>query len=151
MTYLEFMKLKENEALENNKEDSAVVLLLEHICNLETNALFMKRGEEIEEEYVNKFNEIFDKYLHENKPIQYLIGYSCFYGYDFIVNENVLIPRFETEELVDNTIKLIKKYFNKKVKVLDICTGSGVIAISLNKEIDYTTFIDTEQEELIDL
>ena len=66
MTYLEFMKLKENEALENNKEDSAVVFLLEHICNLETNALFMKRGEEIEEEYVNKFNEIFDKYLHEN-------------------------------------------------------------------------------------
>lgn len=135
MTYLEFMKLKENEALENNKEDSAVVLLLEHICNLETNALFMKRGEEIEEEYVNKFNEIFDKYLHENKPIQYLIGTSCFYGYDFIVNENVLIPRFETEELVENILyKYDEHFWGKKVEVCDLATGSGCIAITLAKE-----------------
>lgn len=135
MTYLEFMKLKENEALENNKEDSAVVLLLEHICNLETNALFMKRGEEIEEEYVNKFNEIFDKYLHENKPIQYLIGTSCFYGYDFIVNENVLIPRFETEELVENILYKYDEHFGgKMVEVCDLATGSGCIAITLAKE-----------------
>ncbi|MDY5983493.1 MAG: peptide chain release factor N(5)-glutamine methyltransferase [Anaeroplasma sp.] len=135
MTYLEFMKSKENEALENNKEDSAVVLLLEHICNLETNALFMKRGEEIEEEYVNKFNEIFDKYLHENKPIQYLIGTSCFYGYDFIVNENVLIPRFETEELVENILYKYDEHFGgKKVEVCDLATGSGCIAITLAKE-----------------
>jgi len=135
MTYLEFMKLKENEALENNKEDSAVVLLLEHICNLETNALFMKRGEEIEEEYVNKFNEIFDKYLHENKPIQYLIGTSCFYGYDFIVNENVLIPRFETEELVENILYKYDEHFGgRKVEVCDLATGSGCIAITLAKE-----------------
>ena len=135
MTYLEFMKKKENEALENNKEDSAVVLLLEHICNLETNALFMKRGEEIEEEYVNKFNEIFDKYLHENKPIQYLIGTSCFYGYDFIVNENVLIPRFETEELVENILYKYDEHFGgRKVEVCDLATGSGCIAITLAKE-----------------
>lgn len=135
MTYLEFMKLKENEALENNKEDSAVVLLLEHICNLETNALFMKRGEEIEEEYLNKFNEIFEKYLHENKPIQYLIGTSCFYGYDFIVNENVLIPRFETEELVENILYKYDEHFGgKKVEVCDLATGSGCIAITLAKE-----------------
>lgn len=135
MTYLEFMKLKENEALENNKEDSTVVLLLEHICNLETNALFMKRGEEIEEEYVNKFNEIFEKYLHENKPIQYLIGTSCFYGYDFIVNENVLIPRFETEELVENILYKYDEHFGgKKVEVCDLATGSGCIAITLAKE-----------------
>ena len=135
MTYLEFMKLKENEALENNKEDSAVVLLLEHICNLETNALFMKRGEEIEEEYVNKFNEIFDKYLHENKPIQYLIGTYCFYGDDFIVNENVLIPRFETEELVENILYKYDEHFGgKKVEVCDLATGSGCIAITLAKE-----------------
>jgi release factor glutamine methyltransferase len=135
MTYLEFMKQKENEALENNKEDSAVVLLLEHICGLETNALFMKRGDKIEDEIVNKFNEIFDKYLHENQPIQYLIGTSCFYGYDFIVNENVLIPRFETEELVENILYKYDEHFGgKKVEVCDLATGSGCIAITLAKE-----------------
>ena len=135
MTYLEFMKQKENEALENNKEESAVVLLLEHICGLETNALFMKRGDEIEEKYVNSFNEIFDKYLHENQPIQYLIGTSCFYGYDFIVNENVLIPRFETEELVENILYKYDEHFGgKKVEVCDLATGSGCIAITLALE-----------------
>lgn len=135
MTYLEFMKMKENEALENNKEDSAVVLLLEHVCKLETNALFMKRSEEIEDEYVNEFNAIFDKYLHDNKPIQYLIGTSCFYGYDFIVNENVLIPRFETEELVENILYKYDEHFGgKKVEVCDLATGSGCIAITLAKE-----------------
>ena len=135
MTYLEFMKQKENEALENNKEDSAVVLLLEHITKLETNALFMKRGEEIEEKYVKEFNEIFDEYLHNNKPIQYLIGTSCFYGYDFIVNESVLIPRFETEELVENILYNYDEHFGgKKVEVCDLATGSGCIAITLALE-----------------
>ena len=48
-----------------------------------------------------------------------MVGYSCFYGYDFIVNESVLIPRYETEELVDKTIKYSKKLFlNDKVSIL---------------------------------
>lgn len=135
MTFLEFMRLKEEEALSLDKEDSAVVLLLEHITGFETNELFMKKNDEISEELISKFNEIFDKYLHENKPIQYLIGYSCFYGYDFIVNENVLIPRFETEELVENILYRYDEHFNgQKVEVCDLATGSGCIAIALAKE-----------------
>lgn len=69
------------------------------------------------------------------KPIQYLEGKVNFYGYDFIVNKNVLIPRFETEELVENTIYYIKKYFNDKVNIVDVGTGSGAIGITLKKEI----------------
>lgn len=135
MTFLEFMRLKEEEALSLDKEDSAVVLLLEHITGFETNELFMKKNDEISEELISKFNEIFDKYLHENKPIQYLIGYSCFYGYDFIVNENVLIPRFETEELVENILYRYDEHFKgQKVEVCDLATGSGCIAIALAKE-----------------
>ena len=68
-------------------------------------------------------------------PIQYIVGNVDFYGYNFIVNESVLIPRFETEELVENTIYYIKKYFNDKVSVLDLCTGSGCIGITLKKEL----------------
>lgn len=135
MTYQAFMRLKENEALENEKEDSAVVLLLEAVTGFETNTLFMKRQEEIPSEIEKKFNEIFNKYLHENKPIQYLIGYSNFYGYDFIVNEDVLIPRFETEELVENILYKYDEHFGgKKVDVCDLATGSGCIAITLSKE-----------------
>ena len=135
MTFKEFMNLKQEEAINNDKEESAVVLLLEHITGYETNELFMKRSEEISEELINKFNQIFDQYLHENKPIQYLIGYSCFYGYDFVVNENVLIPRFETEELVENILYRYDEHFaGKKVEVCDLATGSGCIAIALAKE-----------------
>ena len=84
--------------------------------------------------YPNNYQEQLDK-LKDNYPIQYLIGYVDFYGYKINVNENVLIPRFETEYLVDDTIKLIKKYINNP-KILDIGTGSGCIAISLSKELN---------------
>lgn len=74
--------------------------------------------------------------LKEKYPIQYLIGYVNFYGYRINVNESVLIPRYETEFLVEKTIKYINKYFDKKVKILDIGTGSGAISIALAKNIN---------------
>ena len=84
----------------------------------------------LKELYPNNFNEIEQK-LKDNYPIQYLIGYVDFYNTKINVNESVLIPRFETEVLVDNTIKFLK---NKNYKsLIDICTGSGCIAISLKK------------------
>lgn len=69
-------------------------------------------------------------------PLQYIVGNVNFYGYTYKINKNVLIPRFETEELVDNTIKYIESKFNKKVSILDLCTGSGCIGITLKKELD---------------
>lgn len=84
--------------------------------------------------YPNNYDEQLKK-LKNNYPIQYLIGYVNFYGYKINVNENVLIPRFETEYLVDDTIKLIKQYI-KNPKIIDIGTGSGCIAISLSKELN---------------
>nr|MCR5462833.1 peptide chain release factor N(5)-glutamine methyltransferase [bacterium] len=63
------------------------------------------------------------KKLKEEYPIQYLIGYVNFYGNKVFVNENVLIPRYETEYLVEKTVKYAKEKFNKKIKVLDLGTG----------------------------
>lgn len=135
MTYQKFIKQMEDKAIDNDKEASAVILLLEHVTNLETNFLYMKMSEEIEEDIINKFNKIFDVYLYDNKPIQYLIGYSTFYGYDFIVNPSVLIPRFETEELVENVLYRYDRHFKgKKVKVCDLACGSGCIGITLDLE-----------------
>ncbi len=77
------------------------------------------------------------KDLEKGLPIQYIIGEVNFYGYDFKVNKNVLIPRYETELLVDKTIKIIKKLFiNKSVDIIDLGTGSGCIAITLKKELN---------------
>lgn len=84
----------------------------------------------VEEDKVNLYKKSL-KALSENRPIQYVIGHVNFYGLKFKVNENVLIPRFETEELVEN----IKNYLEKKnitnPKILDLGCGSGVIGLTL--------------------
>ncbi len=135
MTLRKFINLNEKKAAKNNKEESAVIILLSHVLKAETKDLFMKLDDEIAEADILKFDELFEKYLFENKPIQYLVGYTNFYGYDFKVNENVLIPRFETEELVENVLYRYDTYFKgKDVEVCDVATGSGCIAISLALE-----------------
>lgn len=74
--------------------------------------------------------------LLEGYPIQYLIGYVDFYGYKINVNENVLIPRYETEYLVEKTINYSKKMFDSKLDILDLGTGSGAISIALGKKLE---------------
>ena len=76
------------------------------------------------------------KRLESGIPVQYIIGNVDFYHSNFKVNENVLIPRFETEELVDKTIGYCKKYFKEPLDIIDLGTGSGCIAISLKKELN---------------
>ena len=92
-------------------------------------------------EYLNKYLEKEKleegiRRLKNGEPVQYIVGNVDFYGLNFNVNKNVLIPRFETEELVEKTIKYIKKYLNNNIDIVDIGTGSGCIAITLKKELD---------------
>lgn len=88
--------------------------------------------------------------LKKGIPVQYIVGNVDFYGNIIRVNKNVLIPRFETELLVDKTIKRINKYFNNKlIRILELGTGSGCIAISLKKEINsIIDAIDISKEAL---
>ncbi len=84
----------------------------------------------LKEIYPNNYNEKLKK-LKENYPIQYLIGYVDFYNTKIKVNEDVLIPRFETELLMEKTLNFLK---NKPyTTIFDIGTGSGAIAITLKK------------------
>ena len=76
------------------------------------------------------------KRLESGEPVQYIVGNMDFYGFNFDIDSRVLIPRFETEELVEKSLKYIKSYFNKKVSIVDIGTGSGCIAITLKKNLD---------------
>lgn len=76
------------------------------------------------------------KKINKNYPVQYLIGNVNFYGYNINVNKNVLIPRFETETLVEKTIEYIKKLKLENGSLIDLGTGSGCISIVLKKELE---------------
>ena len=88
----------------------------------------------LKDKYKDNLDEALNR-IENNYPIQYLIGNVDFCGYQINVDERVLIPRFETETLVDETIKLIKKE-QLDPKIIDICSGSGCIAITLSKELN---------------
>lgn len=112
----------------------------ENISNLDWNLLCQK---------YDNLEEVIAK-VDEGYPIAYLIGDVSFYGYPFKVNENVLIPRFETETLIEKTVKLIKSLNLENSNLIDLGTGSGVIAITLKKEISSLniTAIDKSKEAL---
>lgn len=91
------------------------------------------------------------KKLEEGLPVQYIVGNVDFYGRIFKVNANVLIPRFETEELVYKTLQYIKKLSNQTISILDLGTGSGCIAITLKKELSnaQVTAVDLSEAALL--
>ena len=84
----------------------------------------------VDERSVERFKNNIQNFL-EGMPIQYINNKAYFMGLEFYVDENVLIPRCDTEILVEEIIKIIKK--DSLLKILDLCTGSGAIAISLKK------------------
>ena len=83
--------------------------------------------------------------LEQGKPLQYVMGYVNFYGNKFYIDERVLIPRFETEELVENTINYVNKHFKEPIDIIDLGTGSGVIGLTLEKK------MSTNSVDLIDI
>lgn len=91
--------------------------------------------DEISEELVEKYEKAIDEYLINNYPVQYILGYSYFYGYKMKVDERVLIPRRETEELVAHVLSMYDEMFEgHDVNICDIGTGSGNIIIALKAE-----------------
>jgi release factor glutamine methyltransferase len=115
--------------------ESFFYLILENRHHLRRIDLALDTDKEFSEVEISNWNVILEK-LKSQIPIQYILGTTHFYGLEFIVDENVLIPRPETEELVDWIVKLNIKLSKKKgLKILDIGTGSGCIAISLAKNV----------------
>lgn len=104
-------------------------LLIENVTNSSIPALLSDKSKKITEEELLKIDKIVER-LQKFEPIQYILGETEFYGLPFVVNENVLIPRPETEELVE---LILKENKTDQPRILDIGTGSGCIAISLKK------------------
>lgn len=100
--------------------------------------------------YNNSLDEILDEVLQMKRPIAYIVGFEYFYGRKFIVNNDVLIPRIETENLIYEGLNRIKKQYPKgsKIRLLDLCTGSGIIGITMYLELQKEYDIDLHMSDI---
>lgn len=114
-------------------------LLLEFICGTDRNALLVHGEREVTSEQETAFMSVIDKRAHRI-PLQHIMGYQEFMGFRFQVNEHTLIPRQDTEVLVEKVLGVLKS----GMRVLDMCTGSGCILISLLKMCDGTSGVGAD-------
>ena len=147
MTIKEAIKYGSDLLKENKIEDYSikVKILISFITGIKKDILINYEDVEILDNkleiYIYNLNKII-----EGVPIQYITKKQEFMGLDFFVDENVLIPQPDTEILVEEVLK-ISKLFNKKINILDLCTGSGAIAVSLSKYIKDVNIIATDISE----
>lgn len=109
-------------------------MLLSSVTGYDTLNLLNYLNEKVNENDAKLYKSLIEARLN-NIPTQYILGTTNFYGLELIVNKDVLIPRFETEELVENTINIIKEKFNENIKILDLCCGSGAIGLTLKSKV----------------
>jgi release factor glutamine methyltransferase len=142
-----------DELFGNDEVVSFFFIILEHLHQMKRVDLALQPDFSIDETQVAQWNEILRE-LKNEKPIQYIIGTTEFYGLPFLVNENTLIPRPETEELVDWIIESSKlknvTSDRDEIQILDIGTGSGCIPISLKRNIPIASVyaIDVSEKAL---
>lgn len=137
------MKIKD--ILEKNNND--LIIALTYLLNTNKNLLFLNKEEALDEKIENELKIINDK-INEGYPLQYAIGKWNFYGLDLLVDKRALIPRYETEILVD---LIINDNSNNK-KILDIGTGSGAISLALSNNLKDSKIIGVDiSKNAIDL
>lgn len=135
MTLKALVKSFELLAQENDVEVEGVKWLATEISGLSPQAFYLQQNDEINTEIAKKMTDAVYAYVLEAVPVQHILGYAYFYGYQFNVNEHVLIPRRETEELAEQVLIYADKYFDEeKIDVVDLGCGSGCISVTLALE-----------------
>lgn len=142
MKQIELLKQAESKLKKANIDDAHIQasMLLRYVLKQTKQQLIINSEEQVSFEKENEYNEYINKIIN-GTPIQYITHSQQFMGLNFYVDENVLIPQPDTEILVEETIKKIKKIKRKMIKelngqyktvsVLDLCTGSGAIGVSI--------------------
>ena len=132
-----------------DKEESLAKFLLMYMLDETTEQFSNKLSEELSVEQENRYFDLINKNINEDIPLSHLVGFDYFYDRKFKVTKDVLSPRMETEELIYKVLEYIKKSKKDSFRILDLCTGSGIIAITLKKEIveKYTEIVASDISE----
>lgn len=130
MTYSEAIRYGQK-FLDGAESKNETVLLLEGVTGKTMNDFLLFPNEILCFDEEKKFEEWLCR-RKNNEPVQYIIGKAPFFGLEFLTNRNVLIPRFDTETLVEETLKVLKKGDS----ILDMCTGTGCILVSVLKNME---------------
>ena len=147
MKCFDALKYGETQLLNSGQEKHRAIYnaetLMMHILHCSKTDLVRRKDREINDVEMQIYNKSI-KELSAGKPLEYITHTANFFGYDFFVNEAVLIPRIDSEILIENVIDFIKKNkknviekinSNRKIKILDACCGSGCLGLSLVKNI----------------
>ncbi len=130
--------------VDNGREETAARIVMQHVLGTTYSAVMLHLQDTLTFEQSERFEKLIEEHA-SGRPVQYCIGSEEFYGRTFIVDESVLIPRPETEELVLATTNRIGQLFeNRTLKLADIGTGSGAIAISMKLECPELTVVATD-------
>ena len=134
-SYREVLKKAQGKMEAADRGEQAAFLYLLQFTNKEAHNLYMEYDEEMPQTQIDEFEAGVER-LVEGEPLGHVLGFEWFYGYRFKVNEDVLIPRPETEELVAYILAAYDEYFKDTLNVtaVDVGTGSGAIAVALKKE-----------------
>jgi|SRR5690625_386090 len=133
---------------QNNCEPKIAEILLRHYLQMEQAQFFANMQAIVEPKVLKKFCQSVKQHVQTGVPVQHILGYEYFYNRKYFVNEHVLIPRPETEEVVKLAIEKIKQLpKGRQLSIVDLGTGSGIIAITLALEFPEATIYATDISE----
>ena len=117
------------------KEESLARFLLMYMLDESPQLFSNSFSEQLSQENEEKYFSLIEKHIKEDVPLSHLVGFEYFYDRKYKVTKDVLSPRMETEELIYRVVEYVKSTKKNNLKILDLCTGSGIIAITLKKEL----------------
>ncbi len=136
MKYFELLNILTKEAEKKSLEKEAIKILFIETNFKSKESYYLNKTNKMTKSEIRKTLKLSRLYLEKHIPIQYILGYTYFLGEKILTKKGVLIPRFETEEVVLKALDVINKNFNKDIRIIDIGTGSGAISIALKKRLN---------------